>query len=68
MPIYLSPYYGEGQHSAADFMICLNHPHTWDTRNYTKSIEFSLIQRDWTIGSRVNFFLQYKVIKFVDYG
>ena len=57
MRIYLLLYYDEGQHSGADFMIYPNHSHTWDILNYIRFIEFSLMRMDWTVRSRVKFFL-----------
>ena len=44
--IHSSPYYGEGQHSWADFMIHPNHTHTYDLLKYTRFIKFSYVQID----------------------
>ena len=55
MCIYHSPYTSEGQQNGANFMIHPNYPYTWDPLNYYGSIEFSLIQMDLTVGSRINF-------------
>ena len=56
MYIHPSPYFGEGLHSGASFMIYPNHLHTQDPLNYIGSIELSPIRTDWTVGSRVKFF------------
>ena len=56
MCIHPSPCYGKGQHSRVDFITHPNHPHAWKPLKYTRPIEFSPIQMDWTVGSRVEFF------------
>ena len=55
MCIYPSICYGEGQYSRVNFITHLNHPHTWNPLKYTRPIEFSPIQMDWTVGSRFKF-------------
>ena len=55
MCIHPSLCYGEGQYSKVDFITHPNHPHTWNPLKYTRPIEFSHIQMDWTEGQIFSF-------------